>query len=98
MNLVRRQVLTKDRCGICQRCSKIVIHVIWECSAAQDVWAGSTAQIQKCGGEKDDFLHLFQFMMAKLSDEELEAFLVQSWLIWHHQNSLLHGGSIQHPG
>ena len=36
-------------------------------------------------------------MMAKLSDEELELFLVQCWLIWHHRNSLVHGGSMQHP-
>nr|XP_023914469.1 uncharacterized protein LOC112026028 [Quercus suber] len=30
--------------------------------------------------------------------QELEAFLIQCWLIWHHQNSLLHGGTMQHPG
>ncbi|KAK9995062.1 hypothetical protein SO802_024765 [Lithocarpus litseifolius] len=36
-------------------------------------------------------------MMAKLSVEELETFLVQSWLIWHCRNSLLYGGSMQHP-
>ena len=28
VNLVRRQVLTEDRCEICQRCSETVIHAI----------------------------------------------------------------------
>ncbi|XP_075640555.1 uncharacterized protein LOC142612337 [Castanea sativa] len=98
VNLVRRQILTKDRCGLCQRCPESVIHAIWECSAAKDVWAGSTARIQKCGGEKDDFLQLFQFMMIKLSMEELKAFLVHCWLVWDCRNSLLHGGIMQHPG
>ena len=36
----------------------------------------SVARIQKSGGEFDDFLQLFQVMMAKLSIEELETFLV----------------------
>ena len=43
VNLVRRQILKEDRCGLCQRCLESVIHAVWECSAAQDVWAGSTA-------------------------------------------------------
>ena len=84
--------------GVCQRCPETVIHAIWDCSATQDVWAGSSARIQKCGGEMDDFLQLFQFMMSKLSLEEFETFLVQSWLIWHCRNALLHGGAMQHPG
>uniref|UniRef100_A0A7N2L4E8 Reverse transcriptase zinc-binding domain-containing protein n=1 Tax=Quercus lobata TaxID=97700 RepID=A0A7N2L4E8_QUELO len=43
VNLVRRQILKEDRCGLCQRCLESVIHALWECSAAQDVCAGSTA-------------------------------------------------------
>ncbi|KAL0005891.1 hypothetical protein SO802_013452 [Lithocarpus litseifolius] len=77
VNLVRRQILKEDRCGLCERCPKSVIHALGECSVAQDVWAGSTARIQKCVGVKEDFLQLFQFMMSKLSEEELKAFLVQ---------------------
>ena len=35
--------------------------------------------------------------MSKLSLEELENFLVHCWLIWHHRNTLLHGGVMHHP-
>ena len=66
VNLVRRQILKEDRCGLCQQCPESVIHALWECSAAQDVRVGSTARIQKCGGVKEDFLQLLQFMMSKL--------------------------------
>ncbi|XP_050241207.1 uncharacterized protein LOC126690119 [Quercus robur] len=89
--------LHEDRCDLCRRYPETIVHAIWDCSAAQDVWAGSTVRIQKCGGEFDDFMQLFHAMMAKLSVEELETFLVQCWLIWHHRNSLLYGGSMQHP-
>ena len=72
--------------------------VIWSCNAAQDVWASASVQIQKCGGEMDGFLNLFQVMMSKLSLEELENFLVHCWLIWHRRNTLLYGGVMQHLG
>ena len=98
MNLVRRHVLQEDKCEICQRCSKSIIHALWDCGAAQGVWAGSVARIQKSGGKFDDFMQLFQVMMAKLSTEELEIFLVQSWLIWHRRNTVVHGDKMQHPG
>ena len=42
-------------------------------------------------------MQLFQVMMAKLSMEELEIFLVQSWLIWHRRNTVLYGSNRQHP-
>ena len=98
MNLVQRQVLQEDKCEFCQRCLETVIHTLWDCGAAQDVWAGSVAWIQKSGGKFDDFMQLFQVMMAKLSMEELETFLVQSWLIWHRRNTVLYGSKMQHPG
>nr|XP_023901788.1 uncharacterized protein LOC112013629 [Quercus suber] len=98
VNLARRKILTDTTCGVCQRCPKTLSLAIWSCSAAQDVWAGASARIQKCGGEMDEFLHFFQFMMSKLSQEELENFLVHCWLIWHRCNTLLHGGVMQHPG
>ena len=98
VNLVRRQVLQEDKCEFCQRCSETIIHALWDCGATQDVWAGSVARIQKSGGKFDDFMQLFQVMMAKLSMEELETFLVQSWLIWHRRNTVLFGSKMQHPG
>ena len=98
VNLVRRQVLQEDKCEFCQRCSETIIHALWDCGATQDVWAGSVARIQKSGGKFDDFMQLFQVMMAKLSMEELETFLVQSWLIWHRRNMVLFGSKMQHPG
>ena len=43
-------------------------------------------------------MQLFQVMMAELSIEELETFLVQSWLIWQQRNAVLYGSKMQHPG
>lgn len=42
-------------------------------------------------------MELFQFMATKLSEEELELFLIQCWQVWHQRNLLLHGEKIQDP-
>ena len=36
--------------------------------------------------------------MRKLLEDVLEFFLVQSWLLWHRCNWVVHGGILQEPG
>ena len=36
-------------------------------------------------------------MMLKLMNEELELFLVLSWIIWNQQNTFVQGGALQDP-
>ena len=55
------------------------------------------AQIQKCASGQDDILQLFITMLNKLSTEEFEIFLVQSWLIWNQRNTVVYGGKLQDP-
>ena len=43
---------------------------------AQDVWAGSLSTIQKCKTDQVDMLGLLEYLMARLSLEELEFFCV----------------------
>ncbi|KAK9992063.1 hypothetical protein SO802_027048 [Lithocarpus litseifolius] len=36
-------VVETARCCFCQKEAELVLHVLWSCGAAQDVWAGSLA-------------------------------------------------------
>ena len=45
VNLVRRRVLTYDKCPICLREPENTIHVLWECAVVQDIWAGSCQKL-----------------------------------------------------
>ena len=85
------------RCCFCQRATATVLHMLWECRAAQDVWVGGAIKFQKFGTEQDDFMQLVSGLMLKLSLEELDLFWVICWQIWLHQNTVLHGGAFQHP-
>ena len=74
-----------------------MLHVLWECGTAQDVWAGSAIRFQKFGTMQVDFGQLVARFMPRLSHEELDLFWVICWQIWLQRNSVLHGGAFQHP-
>ena len=63
--------------------SKSVVHALWDCAVARDVWARSLTQLQKSVTGQANFIQLMDDMMLKLMNEELELFLVLSWIIWN---------------
>ena len=73
-NLVKRRIIEDGNCSICQQVPELVVHGRWECGAAQDIWVGCPARIQKCANGQDDILQLFIAMLKKLSTEEFELF------------------------
>ena len=68
-----------------------------ECGAAQDVWAGSSINLQKCSTNQCDVVQLFEFLFDRLTDADFELFLVQAWLIWNQRNKVVHGGQMTDP-
>ena len=90
-------MLEDARCCFCQKADESVLHVLWECGAAQDVWASSAIRLQKAGTVQVDFGQLVASLMPRLSLEELDLFWVICWQIWLQRNLILHGGAFQHP-
>ena len=96
-NLIRRRVMENARCCLCHQETKTVLHVLWSCGVAQDVWAGSLGRLQKSGTAQNNFLQLVTGLLVKLSDEEWNLFWITCWLIWHQRNTVIHGGVFRHP-
>ena len=42
-------------------------------------------------------LELMEYLLSRLSLQDMELFLVQAWIIWNQRNKLLHGGKFQDP-
>ena len=40
-NLAKCQILKEETCQLCKQGSESVLHVLWECAVASDVWARS---------------------------------------------------------
>ena len=76
LNLTKRRIISDNRFPICCRCLESTIHALWECAAAQDVWASSVKILQKgCTGQ-NDLLHLLEYLLDRLSLEEVEVFFI----------------------
>lgn len=96
-NLIRRRVGESAQCCFCHKETDSVLHVLWSCGAAQDVWAGSLGRLQKSCSKQNDFVQLVIGLMVKLSSKEWNLFWVICWQIWNQRNTVMHGGAFQHP-
>ena len=96
-NLVRKTIIEDRTYQLCTRGDETALHALWECSVAQDVWAGSIKKLQKESCDVHDIRQLVETLTHKLNLEETEPFFVQAWLIWSQRNLVLHGGMLQDP-
>ena len=48
-NLAHRKIIEDGECDLYKQGLKSILHVLWECGSARDVWAGK-GQLQKCVG------------------------------------------------
>ena len=46
-NLVKRRIITDNKCHLCTKAAESIIHVLLGCAAVQDVWAGIISKLQK---------------------------------------------------
>ena len=95
--LFRRKITEDGGCEVCKGETESVLHMLWECRVAQDVWAGCLGKLQKSVLRHWDVMQLFEDMMDRLPTDDIELFLVQGWVIWNQRNSILHGGQVQDP-
>ena len=95
--LFRRKITEDGGCEVCKGETESVLHMLWECRVAQDVWAGCSGKLQKSVLGHWDVMQLFEDMMDRLPIEDMELFLVQGWVIWNQRNLILHGGQVQDP-
>ena len=72
--------------------------MLWECTAAQDIWHGSVRALQKCGTGQPNFIALLEYLLDRMDKIEVELMLVQAWLIWNQQNKVMHGGKFLERG
>ena len=98
LNLSKRRVIKDVMCPICLRFSESVVHALWECYEARDVWVGSLKFLQKGGLGMADMLQLMEYLMERVESHDMEVVLVQAWLIWNQRNRVVHKGKFHDLG
>ncbi|XP_059446364.1 uncharacterized protein LOC132177903 [Corylus avellana] len=96
-NLLRRKVIKEPFCPICEREPETVMHAIWSCLAATDVWGCSKKVFQKCAIEGNDFMLVAEFILGRCGKEDAALFIHLAHQIWMRRNKWVHEGNFINP-
>jgi hypothetical protein len=96
-NLCRRRVIQDPSCPCCGLAVESVIHCLWSCPAASDVWGDLLSCFQKCSSFQFSFMHLLEYCFQTFEKDKVELMLVVARNIWLRKNSLIFQGSFLSP-
>jgi hypothetical protein len=75
-NLLKRKMVKESMCPCCCREEETVVHVLWSCPAAQDVWGSGSTIFQKCAFHGDRIMQFMEFCLDRLKLEDLNLMAV----------------------
>lgn len=84
-------------CPCCCREQETVVHVLWSCPAAQDVWGIGSMIFQKCAFNGDMIMQFMEFCLDRLKIEELNLMAVIARRIWLGRNKFIFESLFSHP-
>ncbi|XP_059436284.1 uncharacterized protein LOC132169234 [Corylus avellana] len=96
-NLLKRKIVKEDGCIFCCRDTESVVHILWECPSATDVWSVSCRSLQKSHDYFDSFMDVFAGLVERSSIHDLNLFALTAKRIWARRNTVIHGGEFLHP-
>ncbi|CAB4286719.1 unnamed protein product [Prunus armeniaca] len=90
--LFLKQVVSNPICLRCHQAPKTVLHALWDCPAAREVWQFSALQDSCNSAYYGCFLNLFHYILTVLTDKELRHFGYICWNVWNGRNTQLFQG------
>lgn len=97
MNLYRRKIIEEAKCPCCEVEDETLIHALWTCPAAQDIWGSKMSHFQKCYASGVSFKEVFEDGIQRYSKEILELLVVVARGIWFRRNKLVFERAFSHP-
>ncbi|XP_059451054.1 uncharacterized protein LOC132181841 [Corylus avellana] len=96
-NLYRRHIIENPKCLICELEDETVVHILWNCPSAADVWGARERVFQKSSLCGRTFFQLAEEMFARCDREEIIQFAGLARRIWLRRNEVVHGGQFTSP-
>jgi ribonuclease HI len=96
-NLVKRKMVEESMCPCCYREEETVVHVLWSCPAAQDVWGSGSMIFQKCAFNGDRIMQFMEFCLDRMKMDDFNLMAVIARRIWLRRNKLIFESSFSHP-
>ncbi|KAF5472199.1 hypothetical protein F2P56_008936 [Juglans regia] len=97
VNLFSKKVIENPICPICLKGEETIMHVLWHCPAAGDMWAESHRAIQKWGPLETDLLKLWKDLEGKLNKYELDGVAVIMRGLWMRRNKFIFDNKFLSP-
>jgi ribonuclease HI len=96
-NLHKKGILSDPLCPVCGLESETVVHILWSCPSASDVWLECMKSIHKCSLTEDTFMNLLEMLQRRLDAEGMQLVAVVARLLWLRRNKLIFEGLFQSP-
>jgi hypothetical protein len=71
-NLHEKGVVQDATCMFCEQEVETIIHVIWQCSVAQDVWGACNRYVQKSQSFGTAVTNFLEFLQQQCTKEEFD--------------------------
>jgi len=76
-------------CPWCEFAEENLIHAVWACPAAQDVWGSHLSYFHNCSWVVSSFRELFAKCLQQFPREIVELMIVVARAIWFRRNKLI---------
>lgn len=84
-------------CSVCGCEMESVVHALWSCSAANDVWLQSGLSVQKWDRLIHSFFDLMELLQTRLSLDDALFFCCQAYFIWEQRNKVVFESWVHNP-
>ena len=85
-SLACRQVPIDPKCAMCGSSDETVLHILWQCPLARNLWALVKGKLQKSDSSARTFFSLAQYLKSRLSHKDFELWAMVTWSIWNARN------------
>jgi hypothetical protein len=96
-NFYKRGISPDPLCPICGSKEETVMHVLWSCPAAMDVLMETSKRFQKWNNEEGSFIDLFERVLERLEEGEVQSFAFVARQVWFRRNQMVFDDEFASP-
>jgi hypothetical protein len=96
--LFKRHISEDPLCPICGLGTETIVHILWSCPSARDVWMECDKRLHKCTSDEMDFIYVLEKLMDRLDGDQMMLVVTVARQIWFRRNSIVFGGEMVDPG
>ena len=82
---------------ICEKEPETVVHALWGCPTAMDVWGNSKRTFQKCAIEGGNFMQMAEYVLSRSVVEDSGFFVQLARQVWFRRNKWVNEGIFINP-